>query len=541
MNCKIKLRAKKQCDVFVMGAGIAGVTSAIEASNKGAKVIISSTANIFSGSSFYPGTWGLGLIGPTDKHDEEDLIKTITEVGCNVTDKNIVKKFVENINPSIDYLKNMNVKLKEAVNKNEKEFVPCFDYKERNWNGIIFDSAKEVLGKALKKNQVVEYPFSEVIDIVLEDNKVIGVILINEINEIEFIKCKALIIASGGMGGLFKYSLNTADITSMGQALALKSGCKLTNIEFMQMMPGYINPRYKTIFNERTFKYIEARNQDGENIFKNIEDLEMRLDERSTHGPFTTRLNSREIDYAIFNEFIKNSKGVKVKYKEEIKNNKPEFIKVYFDWLEKNKKLSIDDEINIGIFFHASNGGIVINENAETEVQGLFAAGECTGGMHGADRIGGLSTANGLVFGKIAGESSYNYSKNNEVSKKEEIDFELYEINEVDKLIEELQEIMFENVMIKKNDMGIKKAFLSVENIINKINYNEKTNMENVKKTYRLQANILLAKAVLKAVNIRKESRGSHYRNDYPHINSNMNERIIIEFNNDIKVYFLEG
>lgn len=541
MNYKIKLRVKKECDVFIMGAGIAGVTSAIEASIRGAKVIISSTANIFSGSSFYPGTWGLGLIGPTDKNDEEDLINTITEVGCNVVDKRIVEKFVRNINSSIDYLKNMNVKLKDAGNKDEKEFIPCFDYKKRNWNGILFDSAKEELGKVLKQNNVIEYPFSEVIDIIVEDNKVIGVILINKLNEIEFIKCKALIIASGGMGGLFKHRLNTNDITSMGQALGLKVGCKLTNIEFMQMMPGYIKPCYKTIFNEKTFKYIEAKDQEGKDIFVNIENLEAKLEERSTHGPFTTRLNSREIDYAIFNEFIKNNKGVKVKYKEEIKKNKPEFIKIYFDWLEKNKKLTIDNEINIGIFFHASNGGIVINENSETGVQGLFAAGECTGGMHGADRIGGLSTANGLVFGKIAGESSYNYSKIHEISKKEEIDFELYEINEVDKLIEELQEIMFENVMIEKNEIGIKKAFSNLENVINKINYSEKINIENLKKSYRLQANILLAKAVLEAVNIRKESRGSHYRNDYSKINRDMDKRIIIEFNNDIKGYFLEA
>lgn len=540
MKSKIKLRSQIDCDVFVIGAGIAGVTSAIEASNKGSKVIISSTANIFSGSSFYPGTWGLGLIGPTDKNDEEDLINTITKVGCNVVNKKSVKRFVENINPSINYLREINVKLKEAVNKNEKEFIPCFDYKERDWNGIIFDSAKDILGKTLKKNQVIEYPFSEVIDIVLEDKKVIGVILINKLNEIEFIKCKALVIASGGFGGLFKYRLNTNDIISVGQAIALKAGCKLTNIEFMQMMPGYISPRYKTIFNEKTFKYIEAKNQDGKDIFENIENLKIKLEERSTHGPFTTRLNSREIDYSIFKEFIKNNNGVKIKYKEDLKKNKPEFIKVYFEWLEKNKNLTIDDEINIGIFFHASNGGIVINENAETDVEGIFAAGECTGGMHGADRIGGLSTANGLVFGKIAGKSAYLYSKTQEINKKEEIDFELYEINKAKDLIEYLQELMFKNVMIEKSEAGIKETLLRLNKISNEIEYKKDINMKEIKYSYRLVNNILLAKAILKAVDLRKESRGSHYRSDYPFINDSMDKRINIEFNNDIKAYFLE-
>ncbi len=143
----------------------------IEASNNGQKVIISSSSNIFSGSSFYPGTWGLGLIGPEDRNDEEDLAKTIKEVGCNVVDEELVETFVKNINPSIDLLKEMGVKLKEANNSGEKEFIPCFDHKNRNWNGILFESARKVLEHKLKSNGVLEYPFSEVIEIVKEDNK----------------------------------------------------------------------------------------------------------------------------------------------------------------------------------------------------------------------------------------------------------------------------------------------------------------------------------------------------------------------------------
>ncbi|MBS2904563.1 FAD-binding protein, partial [Klebsiella pneumoniae] len=159
--------------------------------------------------------------------------------------------------------------------------------------------------------------------------------------------CKAIVIATGGIGGLFKYRLNTNDITGMGQALALKSGCKLVNIEFMQMMPGYINPCPKTIFNEKTFKYVDILNKDGKDIFEGMENKLEKLEERSTHGPFTSRLNSREIDYRIFSEFMKDSNGVTVRYKKEIKDQQSEFIKVYFDWLKENKNLTVDDEIKL--------------------------------------------------------------------------------------------------------------------------------------------------------------------------------------------------
>ena len=465
MKYKVKLRKSTDCDVFVIGAGIAGVMSAIQASNKGCKVILSSSVNIFSGSSFYPGTWGLGLIGPTDKNDEDDLIKTIIEVGCNVVERNLVKTFVKNINPCIKELNDMGIKLKQADNEGEKEFIPCFDHKKRNWNGILFSSAKEVFGKKLKANKVIKYPFSEVIDIVKQNGNVVGVVLVNKLNKLEFIKCKSIVIASGGIGGLFKHRLNTNDITGQGQALALKSGCTLNNIEFMQMMPGYIKPCYKTIFNEKTFKYIEAKDGEGVDVFKGIYNLKEKLDMRSTYGPFTSRLISRDIDYSIFKEFLRNKNGVTIKYNEELKYNMPEFIRLYFNWLEENKHLTIDDEINVGMFFHAANGGISINEKAETKIKGLFAAGECTGGMHGADRIGGLSTANGLVFGKISGESAAEYAKAKKDICVEEIEFEIYEIDKANKLIEEVQDIMFKNAMIEKNQMGVDEALLKINNI----------------------------------------------------------------------------
>ncbi|EPB8165066.1 FAD-binding protein [Clostridium perfringens] len=541
MREKVKLKKDKECDVFVMGAGIAGIMAAIEASNNGQKVIISSSSNIFSGSSFYPGTWGLGLIGPEDRNDEEDLAKTIKEVGCNVVDHELVETFVKNINPSIDLLKEMGVKLKEANNSGEKEFIPCFDHKNRNWNGILFESAKKVLDHKLKSNEVLEYPFSEVIEIVKEDNKIIGVILINSLNKLEFIKCKALVIASGGIGGLFKYRLNTTDITGMGQALALKVGCNLINIEFMQMMPGYIKPCPKTIFNEKTFKYIEARNEEGEDVFKDIENLREKLEKRSTYGPFTSRLDSKDIDYAIFKEFMKNKNGVTVRYKDSLKNNMPEFIEVYFKWLKENKHLTPDDEINIGIFFHAANGGISINKKAETKLDGLFAAGECTGGMHGADRIGGLSTANGLVFGKIAGKSASRYASSKGLSEKEEVEFEAYEIEGAGDLILEVQEIMFKNAMIEKSEVGVKDSLLKLEEISKGFVYKKEVNMENLRNSYRLENNILLCKAILKAIDLRKESRGSHYRYDYPKANKNMDKMIMVELGDDIKAYFKEN
>ena len=73
-------------DVLVIGSGIAGLCAAIEAARTGATVAIASAGKTMSGSSFFPGTWGLGLIGPVDEDDEQDLIDTILAVSGGVAD-----------------------------------------------------------------------------------------------------------------------------------------------------------------------------------------------------------------------------------------------------------------------------------------------------------------------------------------------------------------------------------------------------------------------------------------------------------------------
>ena len=91
-------------DVLVIGSGIAGLCAAIEAARAGATVAIACAGKTMSGSSFFPGTWGLGLIGPVDKDDEQDLIDTIQTVGGGVADPELVQTFVHGIPQAIDWL-----------------------------------------------------------------------------------------------------------------------------------------------------------------------------------------------------------------------------------------------------------------------------------------------------------------------------------------------------------------------------------------------------------------------------------------------------
>lgn len=540
------LNSESCCDVLVVGSGIAGITAAMEAAEAGCSVILTSTAKIFSGSSFYPGTWGLGLIGPADYDDRQDLVDTILSVGCGMAEPSIVRHFVDGISPAIEKVRKMGVKLRRADNSTQKEFIPCFDHKHRDWNGLEFDSVREVFSCRMDELGIITRPNCEVLELVKENGRVCGAVIV-ESGVFRLLSCKALVLASGGYGGIFKYHLCTEDITGMGQYLAMKVGCQLVNMEFMQMMPGYISPAPRTIFNEKTFRFTNFFQKDGALLFDDVPNSRDLLELRSTHGPFTTRLSSMAVDLAIFREFLADENGVEVSYTESMQQNPPEFVKTYFDWLAKEKNLTMGDHIKIGIFAHAANGGIKIKPDASTGVSGLFACGEVTGGMHGADRIGGLSTANGLVFGGNAGRAAARACGEVDSIVLKRYQFDAKSVVEPQEILCKLRDIMFRSAMIGRTEQGLTEALVAVTDLskniyrLPSVYVTKQNNVKNVVSAGRLEAQIATASCILEAAILRRESRGSHYRADYPSKNTAQARRIIVKNDGVISACFEEA
>lgn len=570
-----------KADVIVMGSGIAGLMAAIEAAKSGVSVCLVSTGPICSGSSFYPGTWGLGLIGPESVLDREDLENTIQTVGEGMADPLLVHTFVNGIEEGISYLEELGVKLKKAGEKSEREFIPCFDHKSRSWNGILQESAREVLTGRLKSLGVICLPKTEIVDLVMEDGEVKGVLILEPEGQIRRLDCRALVIASGGMGGLFRYRLNTDDIGGMGQYLALKAGAKLVNMEFMQMMPGFIKPAPKTIFNEKVFRYSRFQNPDGDGeVFEDWtkETLQELLEIRSGHGPFTSRLKSSAIDRRLYTLFSQDERGVRVSYRKEIWENQPEFVRTYFQWLEADKHLTVKDQVQVGIFAHASNGGILIDSKANTGIPNLYACGEVTGGMHGADRLGGLSTANGLVFGRIAGfwagrwahagrledagklarageledagrlaragrlEDAGESAHAERLSRGSEASVGRPEVcQQAGAYLEMLRSINFKAAMVIRHEDTAQAALSEIRHIMEKsrketrfLEPGERVPYLVLRDTYRLKGLAVLSQFMMEAILLRKESRGSHFRLDYPEKDSRYNGPILCSYHNGV-------
>lgn len=504
-------------DVLVIGSGIAGLCAAIEAARAGATVTIASAGKTMSGSSFFPGTWGLGLIGPVDEGDEQDLIDTIQAVGGGVADPALVQTFVHGIPQAIDWLEqDLGVQLQRpqsAESAQQKQFIPCFDHKTRMWRGLTRKPLEDALTTQIESLGIHLLPRHELIDLVDDTTgKITGAVLYNQTDEcIVTFTTKATIIAAGGTGGLFERSLTSADVLSSSQAIALAHGASLTNIEFMQMMPGFIEPKRNLVFNEKTWRYVTF-DQPVDITDEKLDDL---LEQRSGYGPFTSRLDSRAIDLAIDQA---GAEGLALHY-DFPRKDVPEFVQTFATWLQDEHGIVPSDEMRVAMYAHAANGGIKIDKTAFTGVEGLYACGEATGGMHGADRIGGLSSANGIVFGRIAGASAAQAAQNApEVAPKASGALRQRGLAKADaeRLTRSLKHTMSTYCMINRTETGLSAALHELEGLdteIGTLSMQEAQDSE-IAALARLQSQIQLATKMVKTMRTRTESLGSHYRAD---------------------------
>lgn len=504
-------------DVLVIGSGIAGLCAAIEAARTGATVTVASAGKTMSGSSFFPGTWGLGLIGPVDEDDEQDLIDTILAVGGGVADPELVQTFVHGIPQAIDWLEqDLGVELQRpqsAKSAQQKQFIPCFDHKTRMWRGLTRKPLEDALTTWIESLGIRLLPRHELIDLVEDTNgRITGTVLYDLTeNRIVPFAAKATIIAAGGTGGLFERSLTSADVLSSSQAIALAHGATLTNIEFMQMMPGFIEPRRNLVFNEKTWRYVHV-DQPVDIADDKLDDL---LEQRSGYGPYTSRLPSRAIDFVIDQA---GAEGLALHY-DFPREDVPEFVQTFTTWLQDEHGIAPTDEMRVAMYAHAANGGIKIDKTAHTGVEGLYACGEATGGMHGADRIGGLSSANGIVFGRIAGASAaLTAQKEPEAALRADITLPQYGIatTDAERLTHSLRHTMSTFCMINRTETGLSEALQQLESLQDKAMALSKAHADDSKiaALARLQSQIRLAQEMVKAMRKRTESLGSHYRAD---------------------------
>ncbi len=501
-----RVRSEASFDVVVVGGGIAGCIAAIEAARSGARVCLASAAGLYSGSSFFPGTWGLGLVAPSDARDVDDMVETVVRVGRGVANAALVESFVRGIPEAIELIERMGIELKRPANPTERQYIPCFDHKLRLWRGLERGPLKSSFGQALARGGVAILDECELLDISMDGSRVAGVLFFDrKSGRFRALSCSSLVLAGGGMAGLYERGLCSCGNFATMQALAARCGARLTNLEFMQIMPGLVSPRRNIVFNEKAFRFAVAYGLGGTAISGEV------LAARSEYGPFSCERAGSSLDFAME---ACGDKGMEIIC--DVNERSPEFVRTYSKWLERECGVEACAPARIAPYAHASNGGIAIDEHASCGVPGLYAAGECTGGMHGADRIGGLASANALVFGMRAGGQAARFALEGPVAGPAMFDHERKASAKVSESVRELRALMQENCMISRNAAGLARVLGKIALLADGLARLDASSCSDseIAATMRFRLQLESASELVRAMAAREQSCGSHYRSD---------------------------
>jgi len=357
------------------------------------------------------------------------------------------------------------------------------------------------------------------LDVLSEEDGVYGVSVLNvRSGEVEIYETSALIMATGGFSRVYdKHSTNSTASTGDGIAAAMRAGARVSDMEFIQFHPTALK-------NSSILISESARGAGGRLL-------------NSKGERFTDELKPRdEVARAIHNEM---AKGEEIFL--DIRHLGEKFIDEELPQERKLAKLyeNVDpafDLIPIKPVAHYTMGGIEVDDTSSSIVKGLYAAGECANHrVHGANRLGGNSLLELIVFGKQAGVNAANYAqkradgrsraeRGNEKLKNEGVDyaFEAGE-NEIDfyKVREELGDIFYKNVGISRDKETLTSVLEKVEKFISDL---PKMGVSDASKVYNTNhieflefKNALeLSRLVLIGAIARDESRGAHFRVDAP-------------------------
>jgi len=380
------------------------------------------------------------------------------------------------------------------------------------------------------------------IDLIGQNGTVTGAVGINvEPLELTAFFANSTIIATGGHGGLYEYNVFPPGMTGDGYAMALRAGAKLVNMEFMQMGPCVVSPFKFDVGGVLWRLGPRLINGNGKEYLKKYLPSDLTVDEiyrlKSVTFPFTMRNPSGYIDIANFTEIAEGrsteSGGVAFDLSHVPSDVIEKEASIPFKYF-MSKGIDIRKEpLQIAPSIQHMNGGILINVKGETDVPGLYAAGEAAGGPHGSDRPGGNSLADCQVFGARAGrhaaERARKRSLSTDIGRAEQIEDKLRtlqkptgpsrpreEKTDVGKAVTDFREIMWRNVSVARNEDTLREAqqkllrfkklgdsWLSAQGL---------SLVEAVELRNMIDVGLAIATSAL----TRRETRGSHYRTDYP-------------------------
>jgi len=529
-------------DVLVVGGGYAGLLAALEARERNVDVLILEKA--------YAGNSGCAKFAAGDIQcfipDQDDLelwVENMLEIGCNLNDPKWLRQNYPFSYEIIQKLGGLGIPFisDEKGNLTRKTG-------RGNIKSALLDTSKalNLLRKLCLQSGVQILDRTPIIDIIIHNNTVLGAIALNiREKELVVVDCKSMIVASGGCsfkGPYFGMDMDTGD----GVAIALKAGCNLLNMEFSNKYQSTY--KHFDVYGMNRFasqggifknKLSERFMTKYDPVLKEATTLDilakaMAIEIREGRGPIYFDLTGLKKEDR---EITSNLLGPLMK---AIESSDVNFFEEQLEWIP-----SFTGSIG------AATAGLWIDANYETNINNLFAVGDAAskacylGARVGAGGIG-------LMFGSVSGvKAGQNAAARNSIDFK----FDNVQLKDLvnekiqgilsplkrskginpDKVLYELQSVIFEtDISLIKEEGRLKKALHTIQGIKDKLDELYADNMHDLMKVNETQNMVILAEAFIVTSLERKESRGGHFREDFPKLNDDdWLKRIITRYENN--------
>ena len=565
-------------DVIVLGAGGAGLRAAIECSKRGLSTALVCKSLLGKAHTVMAEGGVAAALGNVDSRDHWKIHFRDTMRGG---------KFLNVWRMAELHAKQAPTRVREL-----EEWGAVFDrtkvglINQRNFGGHRYPRLAHVGDRTGLEiiRTLQDYGIHQGIDVYMEctgldflkdGEKISGMVAMwRETGEFIIFKAKAAIVATGGVGKAWKITSNSWEYTGDGYGMAYEAGAELMDMEFTQFHPtGMVWPpsvRGTLVTESVRGEGGVLLNSEGKRfMFENIPDrfaLETADSEEEAErwrsGDKDARrppeLLTRDVVARAIRREVKAGRGsphggafldiATKRNSEDIKRKLPSMYHQFKVLAELDITV---DPMEVGPTLHYFMGGIRVNADSQmSRVPGLFACGECSGGMHGANRLGGNSLSDLLVFGKLSGEGAANYIEKMESNPTtDDSQIKLIIRNATDilnrdsgknpyLLHEKLQEIMQNNVGIVRTQELLTEGIDELEKLkksFNKIKADGACQFNpGWHEAIALRNLLITSEAVAQAALMRQESRGAHTRVDHPGEKQEwLNYNIVLRKNND--------
>ncbi len=523
---------KHSCDVLVIGGGGAGLRSAIEARENGVRVIVVSKTKVGYGNNTIMSKAILASPGWGDINDNRQVYLRDTVVGGRfINDQELVNALAGEAHRQPTVLEKYGAGFSKTDSKFDLLAIPGHTY-ARDVQGktqIGKDYMLPLVSYAREKGvEFVDKVF--ITRLLTSNNRIAAVTGITENGEFVVFEAKCVILATGGYSQIYFNTSNTPGINGDGLALAYELGVPLKDMEFVQYYPTAAGKRGNNLLLYEGFLFNGAvlRNADNENILVK-------------HGLNDPHKITRDLlAQTIFKE-IRGGHDIEGGLLMDLSEVSEERLAQLAPMLphgvaEKRKCI-------VAPTTHHSMGGIVVDSGTRTTLTGLYAVGEVCGGMHGANRLAGNALAEIFSMGGIAGRNAANDAKEIEAGsvprmriEEERVRLEsLFSLDGDDpaSLIRTLKKTMWLRAGVIRSSEDLEEALAKIEDIRSGSRKCKIETPGDLMRTIGLQNMLILSEMVCRSALLRTESRGSHFRPEFPQEdNENWLKNIVIRREN---------